>query len=64
MDTPPLPRNLMTVTATIIVGDITHTTSILVQTHLLNELDEVLQLAWKATKSQATGEAYEGNQSS
>ena len=58
-----LPPNVMTVTATITVGDITHATSILVQTHKLSELDEVLKLAWKATKAHAMGEVYEGNQS-
>jgi hypothetical protein len=54
---PELPKNMVIVTATIRRGLDEYTTSINAQTHKLEEVDFLIERAWKATRQEATDAA-------
>lgn len=54
-----VPNNAVVVTTTILIGGITFTTTLLVQTNKMPEVDAALELAWQKTKKAALNNAPE-----
>lgn len=46
-----LPQNLVTITTSLTIGNLTYTTTISAQTYKLPEIESVVRLSWGATLS-------------